>query len=114
MKGKRILLPTCFFACCATPLLSQSTDKPGRAEDVGFSSDRLARITELFQEQVDNGAIPGAVLLVARDGKLAYLQAIGFQDREKLFAVMMVQMPFAESGYYRRALRELVYGALVH
>jgi CubicO group peptidase (beta-lactamase class C family) len=34
--------------------------------------------------------------------------------QEKLFAVMMVQMPFAESGYYRRAMRELVYGALVH
>lgn len=34
--------------------------------------------------------------------------------QEKLFAVMMVQMPFAQSGYYRRTLRELVYGALVH
>jgi CubicO group peptidase (beta-lactamase class C family) len=34
--------------------------------------------------------------------------------QEKLFAVMMVQMPFEQSGYYRHALRELVYGALVH
>jgi CubicO group peptidase (beta-lactamase class C family) len=32
---------------------------------------------------------------------------------EKLFAVMMVQMPFEQSGYYRRAFRELVYGALL-
>jgi CubicO group peptidase (beta-lactamase class C family) len=32
---------------------------------------------------------------------------------EKLLAVMMVQIPFAESGYYRRAMREVVYGALV-
>jgi CubicO group peptidase (beta-lactamase class C family) len=32
--------------------------------------------------------------------------------QEKVFAVMMVQMPFARSGYYRRAFRELVYGAL--
>jgi hypothetical protein len=32
--------------------------------------------------------------------------------REKLFAVLMVQMPFAQAGYYRRLLRELVYGAL--
>jgi len=27
---------------------------------------------------------------------------------------MMVQMPFEQSGYYRRALRELVYAAVVH
>ena len=27
--------------------------------------------------------------------------------------VMMVQIPFAESGYYRRAMGEVVYGALV-
>lgn len=33
--------------------------------------------------------------------------------KEKLFAVMMMQIPFAESGYYRRAMREVVYGALV-
>lgn len=32
---------------------------------------------------------------------------------EKMFAVMMVQMPFEQSGYYRRAFRELVYGALL-
>src|SRR6267143_2013567 len=31
----------------------------------------------------------------------------------KMFAVMMVQMPFPQSGYYRRAFRELVYGALL-
>lgn len=34
--------------------------------------------------------------------------------QEKLLAVMMVQMPFAQSGHCRRTLRELVYGALVH
>jgi hypothetical protein len=27
---------------------------------------------------------------------------------------MMVQMPFPQSGRYRRAFRELVYGALLH
>jgi CubicO group peptidase (beta-lactamase class C family) len=33
--------------------------------------------------------------------------------KEKLFAVMMVQMDFDQSGRYRRTLREMVYGALV-
>jgi hypothetical protein len=30
-----------------------------------------------------------------------------------MFAGMMVQMPFPQFGPYRRAMRELVYGALV-
>jgi CubicO group peptidase (beta-lactamase class C family) len=34
--------------------------------------------------------------------------------QEKLYAVMMLQMPFVEAGVYRRGLRESVYGALVH
>ena len=34
--------------------------------------------------------------------------------QEKLHAVMMLQMPFVEAGPDRRALREIVYGALVH
>jgi CubicO group peptidase (beta-lactamase class C family) len=34
--------------------------------------------------------------------------------QEKMYAVMMLQMPFIESGHYRRAMRETVYGALVH
>jgi CubicO group peptidase (beta-lactamase class C family) len=34
--------------------------------------------------------------------------------QEKLYAVMMLQRPFLEAGSDRRALREIVYGALVH
>jgi CubicO group peptidase (beta-lactamase class C family) len=33
--------------------------------------------------------------------------------QEKLYAVMMLQMPFVQAGYLRRAMREIVYGALV-
>ena len=44
----------------------------------------------------------------------AYGTYFWIDPQEKIFAVMMVQMPFPQSGYYRRALRELVYGALVH
>jgi CubicO group peptidase (beta-lactamase class C family) len=52
-------------------------------EDVGFSSERPKRVTNAFQTDVDRGAIPGAVILVARDGKVAYFETFGFQDREK-------------------------------
>ena len=83
MNWKRILLATCLFACCALSVLAQDLSKLTRPEDSGFSSERLVRITKFFQGDVDKGAIPGAVVLLARNGKLVYLQAIGYQDREK-------------------------------
>jgi CubicO group peptidase (beta-lactamase class C family) len=54
-----------------------------KPESLGFSSARLARITQWFQGQVDAREFPGAVIAIARNGKLAYLEAIGFQDRGK-------------------------------
>lgn len=47
----------------------------------GFSAARLARIAPWYQAQIDTGALTGAVVAIARDGKLAYLQAIGTYDR---------------------------------
>src|SRR4030088_1203808 len=52
-------------------------------EALGFSSSRLARIAAWQQAQVDAGAFSGAVAAIARNGKVAYLRAVGFRDRVK-------------------------------
>ena len=52
-------------------------------DQVGFSAQRLKRLSTVFQSDVDKGAIPGAVVLIARDGKVVFFEAFGFQDREK-------------------------------
>src|ERR1700758_1554445 len=67
---------------CSLSALAQELPKLARPEDAGFSPERLSRITQFFQSEVDKGAIPGAVLLVSRNGKTVYRQAIGYQDRE--------------------------------
>src|SRR5258707_11399278 len=59
---------------------AQSLTTPDPA-GAGFSPARLARIAPWYQAQVDSGALPGAVVAIAREGKLAYLQAIGTYDR---------------------------------
>jgi len=51
-------------------------------ESVGMSAPRLARISDAFKKEIDEGKLPGAVLLVARKGKLVYADAVGFQDKE--------------------------------
>src|SRR6185295_13959934 len=52
-------------------------------ESVGLSSERLARITETLRADIAKGAIPGAVLLVSRHGKIAYFEALGSLDPDK-------------------------------
>ncbi|MGI9331664.1 MAG: serine hydrolase domain-containing protein [Gammaproteobacteria bacterium] len=49
-------------------------------EDVGLSSARLARATELLRKHLDAGEIAGAVGAVARGGKVVYLETVGWQD----------------------------------
>jgi len=52
-----------------------------KAEQVGLSTERLDRITQVLRADVERGRIPGAVVLVARKGRVAYLQPVGFRDK---------------------------------
>src|SRR5262245_60161425 len=51
-------------------------------EAVGLSSQRLSRITGWIQDNVAKGALSGASVLVARHGKIALYEGVGFRDRE--------------------------------
>ncbi len=79
--NRKLLRLLLICVVCSLSALAQEA-KLARPEDAGFSSERLSRITQFFQSEVDKGAIPGAVLLVSRNGKIVYRQAIGYQDRE--------------------------------
>ena len=46
-------------------------------DTVGMSSDRLDRIGAAFEAEVGRGELPGAVIMVARDGQLVYTAAVG-------------------------------------
>ena len=54
------------------------TTKP---EQVGLSSERLERIGQVLRVDVERGRIPGAVVVVARKGRVASVQAVGFRDK---------------------------------
>jgi CubicO group peptidase (beta-lactamase class C family) len=51
-------------------------------ESAGMSTERLARIDNMCQEAVAAGQIPGAVALVARNGKIVYWKAFGMADNQ--------------------------------
>lgn len=55
------------------------TAKP---EEVGMSSERLARIRAAMQRYIDRNEVPGVVTVIARRGKIVHLEALGLRNAE--------------------------------
>jgi CubicO group peptidase (beta-lactamase class C family) len=75
------------LALAVASLVSVSTlaaDPLPRAtpESVGMSSQRLARIDQAMKVEIDQGRTPGAVIAIARRGKLVYYKAYGWLDKD--------------------------------
>ena len=56
---------------------------PVSAPEAGFSSEGLARIDKFFDRETQANRVPGAVIAIARDGKLVYYKAYGHLDKPK-------------------------------
>jgi CubicO group peptidase (beta-lactamase class C family) len=52
-------------------------------ESVGFSSQRLQNIDAFFASEIERKRVPGAVVAIARNGKLVYFKAFGQADAAK-------------------------------
>ena len=52
------------------------------AENAGFCPYRLGRIAPAIKPFIDNKKIPGALTVIARQGKLVHLQCHGYADKE--------------------------------
>jgi CubicO group peptidase (beta-lactamase class C family) len=49
-------------------------------EDIGLSSIRLARLGAVLRGEIERGHLPGAVVLIARRGRLGYFESFGQRD----------------------------------
>jgi CubicO group peptidase (beta-lactamase class C family) len=61
---------------------AESLQPAAHPEELGFDVARLERLTGVFQADAEAGLIPGAVVLIARRDKVAYLRTFGYQDRD--------------------------------
>ncbi len=96
------------LVCVAFALPALAADPLPRAkpESVGMSSERLARIGQVLREDIDKGRIPGAVVAIARKGKLVYYEAFGYADKEvgtkmtkdAIFNIASMTKPMAAAG----------------
>lgn len=66
---------------CLPPATTQADELPRTAPaDVGLRTDKLDAITARLRADVQNKSLPGAVVLVARQGRIAYLESFGARD----------------------------------
>src|SRR5258706_5460524 len=75
-------------------------------ESVGMSSQRLARIDQALAAEIEKGRMPGAVVAVARRGKLVYYKAFGWLDKDAgtkmttdaIFSIASMTKPMVAAG----------------
>jgi CubicO group peptidase (beta-lactamase class C family) len=96
----RVISIAVAFALVST--LARAGELPSaEPAQVGLSSERLSRITQMLRADSEKGTIPGAVLLVARHGKIALFEAVGLSDpgtkapmtRDTLFRIYSMTKP---------------------
>lgn len=73
---------TVLFLGISAAALAQQPLPAADAAKSGFSKEGLARIDAFWAREIEAGRIPGAVVAVARDGKLVHYKAYGFLDKD--------------------------------
>ncbi len=80
MRMKRLILGITTFWLTLGALAQAASLPFAGPEDVGLSSERLGKVTEMLRANIAKSEIPGTVLLIARHGKVAYFENLGFLD----------------------------------
>ena len=80
MKALRNITCGLALALSAVALTWAAELPTAKPESLGFSSERLARIGPAIQREIDKGQYPGAVMLVARKGRIVYFESLGQLD----------------------------------
>src|ERR1051326_794176 len=77
----RLALPV-LLILAASGSRGVGADSAIKPDDLGFSAERLHRVHELIERTVAAGDFSGAVTLVARNGRIAHLEAQGLMNVE--------------------------------
>jgi CubicO group peptidase (beta-lactamase class C family) len=96
-------------AVCLCPLSTSAAAaalEVAAPSTVGIAAERLEQIGSALRAEVAQGAIPGAVVAIARRGKLVYHEAFGFLDqpagvpmpKDAIFAIASLTKPMTTVG----------------
>ena len=62
--------------------------------ELGFAPDRIQRLLDVLQDEINRHRLPGCVALISRHGKLALFESLGFQQAD-------TQTPMANDSIFR-------------
>lgn len=79
LRRQLLLAGLMLWSCIAFAYKDFPTSSP---ESVGMSSERLQKIRSALQKEIDANRMPGAVVMIAKNGKLVYSESIGYQDKQ--------------------------------
>ena len=83
------LVPAALFAATAFAQAPKAGAAPSNPlppiapDKAGFSAAGLARIDAFFEREIAQNRVPGAVVAIARDGKLVYYKATASSTRPR-------------------------------
>jgi CubicO group peptidase (beta-lactamase class C family) len=77
---KRVVLAVAFLLLLPELSGAQQSFGYAKPEEAGFSRERLDRIISTLNGDVAKGTIPGATLLIARDGRIVLYESVGWLD----------------------------------
>ncbi len=92
----RSICLSCLLAGLVALPLAAGSVPTAKPEEVGLSSERLGRIHDAVQRQIDAQNVCGAVTIVARRGRIAHFEAHGVMDLES-------KKPMAKDAIFRLA-----------
>src|SRR5258708_35321777 len=106
MTAIRLLASALYLAASSITAFADDPLPRAKPEEVGLSSERLARIGETLKADIDAGRIPGAVIAIARRGKLVALDAYGWRDKaanipmtaDTIFNIASMTKPMTAGG----------------
>ncbi len=82
MSMFRTIAAAAIAVSVALPASAQGIPKAQSPEEVGFLSSRLKNLSDRLNEGVRNNELPGAVVLIVRNGRIVMFDSFGFRDKE--------------------------------
>jgi CubicO group peptidase (beta-lactamase class C family) len=91
--GVRIFVISLLLTLMAAPALARNLADINPAR-VGFDAERLERISNFMNARVADGTMVGGMGMIARNGRIAYVDTWGMRDRE-------AELPMTEDTIFR-------------
>jgi CubicO group peptidase (beta-lactamase class C family) len=103
---QRLPLAFLVLGLAAAALRGEPGLSRAKPSEVGMSEQRLAHVGSALRAEIEAGRIPGAVVAIARQGRLIYLESFGFLDAAKktpmaidaIFPIASMTKPLTATG----------------